>query len=248
MTQKIVVEVCCESLSDAKTALNAGADRIELNSALRVGGLTPSPGLTSLVCGVSNIPVIAMVRPRESGFCYSEDEFETMCVDARMQLELGASGIAFGILLADGNLDIKRCKTLISIAREFGAEAVIHRAFDFVIDWKIALEQCIKVGFDRLMTSGAESTAIKGANRIRNLINRAQGRIDVLPAAGIAIGNVLELVEETGCNQIHGSFSEIMLDPSIAFLDQPLVDLNRDAASYRAGCSITTKQLVDKVR
>ena len=103
MTLKIQVEVCCESLSDAKTAEEIGADRIELNAGLRLGGLTPSNGLTRLVCKQVGLPVIAMIRPRESGFCYSDQEFETMLADSDSMIECGVSGIAFGILTADGN-------------------------------------------------------------------------------------------------------------------------------------------------
>lgn len=232
--ERVLLEICCESLADSIIASRIGADRIELNSGLRLGGLTPSIGLATRVCKHVDIPVIAMIRPRESGFCYSDEEFETMLEDARMLLSVQSSGIAFGILTPDGKLDMTRCSKLVAIAEEFNAETVLHRAFDFIHEWKQALDQCVDLGINRIMTSGGKSTAIEGTNRIREIIEYAADRIEVLPAAGINSHNVKQLVFETTCDQVHGSCSETILDPTIAFIDQSLVDIDRDPRSYRA--------------
>ena len=227
------LEICCESFADSIIASRIGADRIELNSGLRLGGLTPSIGLATRVCKHVDIPVITMIRPRESGFCYSDEEFETMLEDARMLLNVQASGIAFGILTPDGNLDMNRCSKLVAIADESSADSVLHRAFDFIPDWKQALDQCIDLGINRIMTSGGKSTAIEGTKRIREIIEYAADRIEVLPAAGINSQNVKQLIFETNCDQVHGSCSETILDPTVAYCDQSLVDIERDPRSYR---------------
>ena len=231
---RVRLEICCESFADSIIASRIGADRIELNSGLRLGGLTPSIGLATRVCKHVDIPVITMIRPRESGFCYSDEEFETMLEDARMLLSVQSRGIAFGILTPDGNLDIDRCSKLVAIADESSAESVLHRAFDFIPDWKQALDQCVDLGINRIMTSGGEPTAIEGTKSIREIIEYANDRIEILPAGGIHSHNVMQLIFETTCDQVHGSCSETILDPTIAFCDQSLVDIDRDPRSYRA--------------
>ena len=96
----MTVEVCAGSIADCQIAERAGADRIELNSALFLGGLTPSIGILQKVLdsGVS-LPIVCMVRPRGAGFCYTKEEFESMLIDAKLLLEAGAKGLAFGFLL-----------------------------------------------------------------------------------------------------------------------------------------------------
>jgi copper homeostasis protein len=248
VSKKILVEVCCESLFDVNVAVAVGAHRIELNSALRLGGLTPSLGLLSLVAQRVSIPVITMVRPRESGFCYSAEEFRTMEMDARILLENGAGGLAFGILKPDGNLDMLRASKLVNLAKEFGAQTVLHRAFDFIPCWKQAIDQCLEIGFDRIMTSGGAENALAGITRIREIISYANDQIEVLPAGGISPGNVKQLIAETGCTQIHGSFSETILDPTVAFFDGTLTDVRRDICSYRAASREITKKLISSIQ
>ena len=127
---KPMLEICCGSFSDVKTAYENGADRVELNSALYMGGLTPT--LANLIYAKEkcNIPVVAMVRPRGGGFCYSDEEYDTMLMDAKILLEHGADGIAFGFLTEEKMLDKKRTKEMIELIHEYGREAVFHRAFD----------------------------------------------------------------------------------------------------------------------
>ena len=93
--KKILLEICCGSADDVFEAARAGADRVELNSAMFLGGLTPSVG-TVREAKRAGLPVMAMVRPREGGFCYTEHEFAAMREDAQALLEAGADGIVFG--------------------------------------------------------------------------------------------------------------------------------------------------------
>lgn len=201
MSNKILVEVCCGSFDDAVQAQAGGAHRIELNSSLFHGGLTPSIGTLVETKKKLNIPVMVMVRPREGGFCYTEGEFAVAQQDARMALENGADGIVFGFLHADGTVDMERCEKMLKIIGD--KDSVFHRAFDVVPDPFKALDQLIELGVTRIMTSGQESTVVEGTDLIRKLIQHAKGRIEILPGGGIRLTNIDRVIRETGCDQIH---------------------------------------------
>lgn len=191
------------STNDARVARDAGANRLELNAALELGGLTPSHEALRATLDAIDIPIIAMARPRPGGFTYSEEEWELLCNEARAAIEMGAAGVAFGALTAHGSLD-PRCAAL---AAHLGqAETVFHRAFDAVTDAHPALEQLIDWGFTRVLTSGQRSTALEGAGLIAALRDRAAGRIEILPGSGVTPYNATKLITQTGCTQIHGSF------------------------------------------
>lgn len=208
----ILLEVCVASADDAIAAAAGGADRIELNAALELDGLTPSIGLLREVRQALSIPIVAMVRPRAGGFCYSAAEFSVMQRDVDLALENGADGVAFGVLTQDREIDLNRCRQLV---RQVGSNsdarfqgAAFHRAFDFTLDPKTTLEALVEIGFRRVMTSGGQSTALQGASVIRELITQAANRIEVMPAGGIRGHNVAELIARTGCNQVHASVTE----------------------------------------
>lgn len=203
----ILLEICCGSTEDAVQAERGGADRVELCSALFLGGLTPSAGSLIEAKQSLNIPVMAMDRPRPAGFCYSGVEFAVMERDADLLLQHGADGIVFGVLNADGTVDTRRCGM---VRRRIGPQqAVFHRAFDVTPDPFRALEELIDLGITRVLTSGQRVSAPEGSALIQQLIERAAERIEVLPGAGIGFDNVRDLVAGTGCTQIHmTAFSE----------------------------------------
>lgn len=186
-------------------AESAGADRLELNLALELDGLTPSAGLVELVSQAVEIPIIAMARPRGGDFCYSESEWETLFADARWLLKQGVSGIAFGCLDPDGQVDLRRCREMRRLAGE--RELVFHKAFDDVCDWETGLDRLMEAGIDRVMTSGQASTAHDGIDTLARLVERADHRIEILPAGRIGSPNAVEIVDRTGCRQLHGSFA-----------------------------------------
>ncbi len=198
---EILLEICCGSAEDAIEAAAGGADRVELCSALFLGGLTLSLGSLAHVKQHTKIPVMAMDRPREAGFCYSATEFAVMERDADLLLEHGADGIVFGILNHDGTVDVGRTR---SLRERIGSrQAVFHRAFDVTPDPFRALEELIDLGITRVLTSGQKNGAPQGAELIKRLIEQANGRIEVLPGAGIGLDNVRQLTSTTGCTQIH---------------------------------------------
>jgi copper homeostasis protein len=138
-----LLEICCGSFEDALAAEAGGADRIELCSALFLGGLTPSAATIQQTGLHLHKPFVVIVRPRASGFCYSPTEMKVIERDAEFALENGASGIVVGVLREDGHVDVARCRQLRNIAQ--GKQAVFHRAFDVVPDPFRALEEIIDI-------------------------------------------------------------------------------------------------------
>ncbi len=214
MPEAVRLEICCGSLEDALLAEEGGADRVELCSALCVGGLTPSVGTMLEVCARVGIPVMAMVRPRAAGFHYRDSEIAVMQRDIAAALEAGAEGVVFGALHPDGSIDEASCRALRDAA--LGREVVFHRAFDVTPDPFRALDQLIGLGFTRVLTSGQRRTAREGAVTLKRLVERARGRIEILPGGGIRAHNVLEVVAATGCRQVHLSAFGALSDPSTA--------------------------------
>ena len=214
MPDPVLVEICCGSLEDALHAQEGGADRVELCSALCVGGLTPSLGAILEVEAQVGVPVMVMIRPRAAGFHYRDSEIAVMERDARAALEAGAEGVVFGTLRADGSVDEAACGRLRRAAD--GREAVFHRAFDATPDPFRALEQLIGLGITRVLTSGQRASALEGSATLGRLIERARGRIEILPGGGIRAHNVQELVRTTGCSQVHLTAFGTNSDPSTA--------------------------------
>lgn len=213
----IRVEVCISSIEAAQIAQFAGADRLELNTALELDGLSPTPGLLMGVMENVNLPVICMARPRGGNFYYSESEWKILKEDAAWMLDMGASGIAVGCLTADNEIDQARLGEIRELAGN--RELVFHLAFDQVPDWKAAVDVLANHRINRLMTRGRASTAVDGLTQIREIIGYAGNRIEVLPAGRIGSANARQVVEETGCVQLHGSFSS-GIAPALTMTDR----------------------------
>ena len=148
-----VVEICCGGYEDALAAYRGGAKRIELNSALYLGGLTPSVGTLLLTKQHTDLKVIVMVRPRGAGFCYGDADFAVMQADAEQMMKNGADGIAFGCLDKEAGLHEAQIRAIVEIVKRYHGEAVFHRAFDCVSDQDGAMEKLIEMGIDRVLTS-----------------------------------------------------------------------------------------------
>ena len=213
--KKILVEVCCGSADDVIEAKKAGADRVELNSDLFHGGLTPTVGSLLVAKRETGMKIMTMVRPREGGFCYTDAEFSVAIEDARQLLANGSDGLVFGFLHADGTIDAERTAVLAALAQEAGKEAVFHRAIDVVPDWKQALDLLIDLNITRVLTSGQEADVSNGTVTVREMIRYAAGRIQILPGAGITARNYHRIVEETGTDQIHLAAHRSLTDSSV---------------------------------
>lgn len=201
----VIIEVCVDTAEGLAAALEGGADRIELCSALGVGGLTPSAGFMR-VAARSRVPVHAMIRPRAGDFCFSEAELEVMAADIAVARDCGMSGVVIGASLADRRLDVAALGRLVGEAA--GLSLTLHRVFDLVPDMGEALETAIALGFQRVLTSGGADTAVAGMDRLIALKGQAAGRIVILPGAGISAATAAglrALVPE----EVHGSCSVI---------------------------------------
>ncbi|HHV68003.1 copper homeostasis protein CutC [Brucella intermedia] len=198
----VLLEVCVDSAEGLHSAIEGGADRIELCSALELGGLTPSQALMELASRVP-IPVYAMIRPRAGSFCFSADDEGIMTADIGNARNAGLAGVVVGASLADGSLDVTLLERLIAEANGLGT--TLHRAFDLVPDAETALEQAIALGFERVLTSGLSHTAEEGLDNLRHLAGKARKRISIMPGSGVSAGNVGRIIEATGATEVHAS-------------------------------------------
>ncbi len=202
---EIIFEVCANSLQSALAAQDGGAHRIELCSSLHSGGLTPSAATIKLTVQKLSIPVFVLIRPRAGNFLYSGYEFEVMKEDIRYAKSCGAAGVVFGILNADAEIDIERCTELVNLAKPM--QSTFHRAFDRVMSSGSALEDVIKTGAHRVLTSGLDEKAVNGKKTIKNLVGQANGRIAIMAGGGINLQNAEEIICDTGVEEIHASCS-----------------------------------------
>ena len=207
-------EVCAGSVQDCINAQLGGADRVELNSALHLGGLTPSLAMLKLVKEKTSLKVICMDRPRAAGFCYDDVEIETMFEDAKILLENGADGISFGFLNSDATINVTETKKMVELIHQYQKEAVFHRAFDCVDNPMHAIKQLIDGGVDRILTSGLQPTAMQGASVLEKLQSEFGNQIELLAGSGINANNIRALKEQTGLHQFHGSCKEWCKDPT----------------------------------
>jgi copper homeostasis protein len=203
--RRLLFELCAPGLAAAIAADRGGADRIELCTDLRVGGVTPDEELLANVLEAVSIPVHVLIRPRAGDFVFSDEEFALMQHQIEAAKEAGASGVALGVLLPDGRVDVESSRTLTELARPM--HVTFHRAFDETIDLVEALEDVILTGADTLLTSGGASDALTGASSIAGLRERAGNRIELMAGGGLRLENLGELVRRSGVNCVHGSLT-----------------------------------------
>jgi copper homeostasis protein len=192
----MMLEIAANSVASALAAQAGGAGRVELCTALELGGLTPSHAQIALARERLRIPLVVLIRPRAGDFLYSDLECETMQRDIETCVVLGA-------LDADGKVDMPRCRALIAAAGKLGV--TFHRAFDLTHDPLASLDTLVALGCERVLTSGAQTSAIEGVGLIRQLVELAAGRIVVMPGAGVGAGNIGKLRELTGAREFHAS-------------------------------------------
>lgn len=199
----MTIEVVVYNIDSALKAAVGGADRIELCDNPGEGGTTPSAGTIEVVRQNVSIDVYVMIRPRGGDFHYSNYEFFAMKRDVTLCQRLSVDGIVTGILTTEGKIDKKRCKEIIDRARPL--KVTCHRAFDMTRDPIEALEDCIEVGFDRILTSGHQKQAHLGKALIADLVARAGNRIKIMAGSGVNSQNVAALVSDTNVREIHFS-------------------------------------------
>ncbi len=207
------LEVCLDTIEEAIAAHEAVVDRLEVCSALAVGGLTPSLGLVQACVALNGPEVHVMIRPRSGGFCYRTAEFKIMQHNLKLAGDAGAKGVVFGVLTESQLIDLPQNETLLNTAKGLGLECTFHRAFDLLEDTQQGLTQLINLGFDRLLTSGLQPFAIQGLSTIRQLVLRAEGRIQIMAGSGVNPQNA-SLLLGTGVDALHFSARRVVEDPS----------------------------------
>ena len=213
MNDQLLIEVCVDSVASAIAAERGGAGRVEVCSGLIEGGVTPGTGLVEAVRNRSSIAVHVMIRPRGGDFCYDADEFEIMRREIDAAKRMGVDGVVFGILRADGSVDLARTRELVELARPLNV--TFHRAFDMTADLFRALEDVCAAGADRILTSGGEQTCVQGSQTIARLVESAGDRIVVMPGSGIKPGNVRSVIEQTGAKEIHVGLRSSIPSPMV---------------------------------
>ena len=198
------VEVCCSSLSEVREAVSGGARRVELCAAITCGGVTPSHAtIKSITEAALDIDINVLIRPREGGFHYSEEEVDVMCHDIEFCRRMGVHGVVIGALTQDGKIDIEACRRMVEAAGDLSI--TFHRAFDVCVEPLQALEQIIALGCDRLLTSGQKPSAEQGAECIAELVSHAAGRIIIMPGAGITPQNIALIEQKTAATEFHST-------------------------------------------
>jgi len=205
----VLVEVASNSVQSAIAAQKGGAGRIELCGNLIEGGTTPAKSQIELTRENVDILLNVIIRPRGGDFLYNDLEFESMKRDIELCGQLKCDGVVIGMLDTDGNVDIRRNKELIEIAKRYNLSVTFHRAFDRVRDLSLALEDVISLGCDRILTSGGFENVFDGRFVIKDLVKQANGRIIIMPGAGVNESNASEIIKITGATEIHGTFQSL---------------------------------------
>lgn len=203
-TDSPIIEICANSFESALAAMEGGADRVELCSVLQVGGVTPSYGMIkSCKNELRNIEINVLIRPRYGDFCYNRYEVEEIKQDITLCADLGVNGVVIGALTPEGEVDMELCEELIELARSYNLSVTFHRAIDRAANIYRALDDIIKLGVDRVLTSGGEQSAIEGAITLFEMVIQAAGRVNIMAGSGITPKNVRRLVQESGVPEVH---------------------------------------------
>lgn len=240
-----VVEICLDDLAGVRRAEEAGADRIELCSALATGGLTPSIGTVAAALGLARrIGVNVLIRQRPGDFVVDDDELAAMVADIRAVRALErpagvALGFVVGALRPDGTVDADATRALVHGCGD--ASVTFHKAFDQTPDRAAALEELIALGIGRVLTSGGAATALDGAAELADLVAQAGDRIAVLAGGGVRPANVADLVRRSGVREVHLRAVEQV--PSAS-----LVLSGYDSGHREVTSSATVAAVVDAVR
>ena len=198
--QEIAVEVCAYSLFSCLAADRAGADRVELCASPYEGGTTPSTGLVKRVLADTTLEVHAMLRPRGGDFCYDATEKQTMLAEAADLVAAGVHGLVVGALLPNGDLDIDFLKEVKRVA--MGVDLTCHRAIDVARNPIEVMEGLIQLGFVRILSSGQKDKAIDGIEALAEMVERADGRIQLMAGSGVNPQNCT-FFKQIGVNAIH---------------------------------------------
>ncbi|WP_295158936.1 copper homeostasis protein CutC [uncultured Brachyspira sp.] len=195
------IEICADSVKSCINAEKGKADRIELCGNMFEGGTTPSYGVLELAREKVSIPIYAMVRPRGGDFCYDDIEFEIMKREIKLMKELKIDGIVFGILTKEGRIDKERCSKLLDLWGS--SKATFHRAIDVSCNLNEACEDIISLGFERILTSGGEANTMSGIVKLKELVEKYNDKIIIMPGSGINERNIEYIKDTVKADEYH---------------------------------------------
>jgi copper homeostasis protein len=221
----MILEVCVADPQSLAAAIEGGADRIELCSALELGGLTPSMGLMQLATEEAQCPVYALIRPRPGDFVFDFDDYGAMLYDIEAVRSAGLDGVVLGCSRANGEIDDRMLSRLCGQADGLGL--TMHRAFDLAPDLADAIEIAVDLGFERILTSGGAPAALDGLERLALAHATANGSVAIMAGSGLTPDNVGELVSRNIADEIHSSCAVAKASPA------PVVRLGFAAPSRR---------------
>ena len=213
---KPLIEACVDSYQSCVNATNGGADRLELCSHLIIGGCTPTiPVFKQVQRDCKNVKINVLIRPRFGDFLYTEDEIEAMCEDIATFRDLGANGVVIGALTPDGDLDIEVMKRMMACAGDM--DVTLHRAFDMTRDPFKTLEEAIELGCKTILTSGQQGDVVKGKDCLKEVFEKAAGRIDIMAGCGVKKWNIQEIHDHTGIVVFHTTGRKGVLDSGMKY-------------------------------
>ncbi|AJC48749.1 copper homeostasis protein CutC [Allofrancisella guangzhouensis] len=207
----VTLEICVDNYQSIINAQKASADRLELCSALGVEGLTPSPSLVKFAKDNFKGSLQAMIRHRAGDFYYNRIDQQIMLDDLKAMLELDVDGIVIGALTEKNKIDKEFLEPFIKLTKQSGKELTFHRAIDLTTDIKTSIKEAIELGFDRILTSGAATSVIKGLPTIKSLQQEFGNQIQIMPGGGINSHNIKEILDTTKVANIHCSASKRIL-------------------------------------
>ena len=213
---KPLIEACVDSYQSCVNATKGGADRLELCSHLIIGGCTPTlPVFKQVQRDCKGVKINVLIRPRFGDFLYTEDEIEAMCEDIAMFRDLGANGVVIGALTPDGDLDIEVMKRMMACACDM--DVTLHRAFDMTRDPFKTLEEAIELGCKTILTSGQQSNVVEGKDLLKEVYEKAAGRIDIMAGCGVKKWNIQEIHDHTGIVVFHTTGRKGVLDSGMKY-------------------------------
>lgn len=199
----MIFEACTGTYLEAIKAAELGADRIELCDNLVEGGTTPSYGTIKKAMEDINIPINVIIRPRGGNFIFTKEEKEIMYTDIKMCRELNVNAVVIGSLTKDNEIDKEFVKNVKDISGDL--KITFHMAFDEIENKKEAIDILVDLGVDRILTKGGEGSALDNLDTLNELIKYADGRIILIPGAGIDLSNRDIVKEKTNASEIHGT-------------------------------------------
>ncbi|WP_341489115.1 copper homeostasis protein CutC [Photobacterium damselae subsp. damselae] len=195
------LEVCIDNIESLHLAQQGGATRIELCSSLALGGLTPNFGFMQAAAKYAQVPVYAMIRPRQGDFLFTDQDMEIMLADVHAAKQASLSGVVLGVLTDQGQVDKDQLKALIHQAQGMGV--TFHRAIDQCIDPMATLDILMSLGCERVLTSGLKANAYDGREMLKEMVTYCSERLSIMAGAGVTADNVGQIISDTGVREIH---------------------------------------------